>query len=70
VAAVLEEDNEELEHLDEDHESRAQQRVIDDEVVDVVGGSEDATAKETTSGSDAARIGEATTALHTQGRGA
>ena len=54
MAAVLEEDNEELEHLDEDHERRVQQRVINDEVVDVVGGSEDATAKETTSGSDAA----------------
>ena len=47
AAAVLERDGEELIQLDEDHAQNAQRRV-DDEVVDVVGGGEEATAEKTT----------------------
>ena len=47
AAAALERDGEELIQLDEDHARNAQQRV-DDEVVDVVGGGEEATAEKTT----------------------
>ena len=67
--AVLEGDGEEPVQLDEDH-ARDAQRQVDDEAVDVVGGGEDATVKETTGGTAAARRGEATAALHTRGRGA
>jgi len=42
AAAAVAEVGEELEQLDEDHACKAQQRVIDDEVEDVVGGGEDA----------------------------
>ena len=44
---MLERDGEELIQLDEDHARNAQRRV-DDEVVDVVGGCEEATAEKTT----------------------
>jgi len=44
---VLERDGEELIQLDEDHARNAQRRV-DDEVVDVVDGGEEATAEKTT----------------------
>jgi hypothetical protein len=37
VAAVVVEVGEELEHLDEDHARKAQQCVVGDEVVDIVG---------------------------------
>jgi len=47
----------------------AQRHVVDDEVVDVVGGGEDATAKETTGGTAAALRGDAAATLHTRGSG-
>jgi len=43
---VLEGDGEELVQLDEDH-ARSAQRRVDDEVVDVVGGGEEATTEKT-----------------------
>jgi hypothetical protein len=67
---VLEEDGVEFKQLDEDHARRAQRRVVNDEVVDVVGSGENATAKETMGGAAAARRGDVAAALHTQGRGA
>jgi hypothetical protein len=51
---VLEEDDVELVQLDEDHSRRALQPVVDDKVVDTVGGDEDAMAVKTTGGSAAA----------------
>ena len=51
---MLEEDDVELEQLDKDHARRAQRSVVYDEVVDMVGGEDDATGVKTTGGSAAA----------------
>ena len=47
ATTALERDGEELVQLDEDH-ARGAQRRVDEEVADVVGGGEEATAEKTT----------------------
>ena len=66
AAAVLEGDGGELVQLDEDHARRAQRRIVDDDVVDMVGGGGEATAEKTKDGATAARRGDAASALRTR----
>lgn len=55
AVVMLEGDDEEFEQLNKDHMRKVQQCVVDYEAMHVVGGNEDAIAKETMDGAIAAR---------------